>query len=89
MTEATGPSGAAVSYTAAAGGADPPVPSCSPASGTVFPLGQNPVTCAATNTAGTTTGAFAVTVRDTTRPVVTTPAAVNAMADRHGGAAVR
>ena len=46
---------------------------CSPASGTTFPLGRTTVTCSASNTAGTTSGSFKVIVTDATSPVVTVP----------------
>lgn len=74
--EATGPDGAVVTFTATADDADPehPAVSCSPASGSTFPLGTTPVTCAATDAAGNTaTGSFSVTVVDTTPPEITTP----------------
>jgi hypothetical protein len=76
--EATGPSGATVTYTATADqGA---TPTCSPASGSVFPLGVTTVQCSATSAGGTSTGSFKVTVVDTTPPtlVLPTPAPVEA-----------
>lgn len=63
--EATSPSGAVVTYTATA---DTGTISCSPASGSTFPLGTTTVQCTATNSDGTTTGSFHVTVQDTTPP---------------------
>jgi len=75
--EATGPSGADVSYAVTASdivGVDSLV--CSPfAAGTsTFPLGETVVTCTATDAAGNIgADSFTVTVRDTTPPVVTTP----------------
>lgn len=46
-------------------------PSCSPASGSTFPLGTTDVTCSATDHAGNTGSAsFAITVQDTTDPVI-------------------
>jgi hypothetical protein len=71
--EATGPSGAAVSYSASASDlVDGPVtPSCAPASGATFPLGTTPVGCSATDAhSNTATGGFNVTVVDTTAPVI-------------------
>jgi hypothetical protein len=64
--EATSPTGTPVTYTVTAteGG----VVSCSPASGSLFPLGTTTVNCTATNAAGSTSGSFTVTVRDTTPP---------------------
>ena len=76
--EATGPSGAIVSYTAptATDLVDGAVPvNCVPASGSTFPVGTTPVTCSATDAAGNTaTTSFTVTVVDTTPPVLTLPA---------------
>jgi len=66
--EATSPAGAVVTYTATADGAD--TFSCSPASGSTFPLGTTTVSCAATNAAGTSTGSFTVKVQDTTPPTI-------------------
>jgi hypothetical protein len=72
--EATSPSGAVVSYPAAtasdaASGVAAGSPSCSPASGSTFTLGSTTVQCTATDNAGSqSSGAFTVTVRDTTPP---------------------
>jgi hypothetical protein len=63
---ATGPSGAPVSYTASAMDALDPSPSlhCAPASGSVFPIGATTVACTAADRAGnSTTRSFQVTVR--------------------------
>ena len=65
-TNATGPSGAKVTYTASAtDNVDPaPAVSCNPASGSTFPIGTTKVTCKATDKAGNeTTKAFDVVVR--------------------------
>ena len=69
-TNATGPSGATVTYTAPAvtdpDDARPPAASCSPASGKVFPIGATTVTCSATDsddTPATVTTTFTVTVQ--------------------------
>lgn len=67
--EATGPSGATVSYNATAtDDKDASVTAdCSPASGNTFPLGTAPVNYSATDAAGNkATGSFNVTVQDTT-----------------------
>ena len=48
--------------------------SCTPASGSVFPLGATTVTCTATGPSGTTTQTFVVTVADTQGPVLGTDA---------------
>ena len=73
--EATSADGAAVSYTAAAADAQgrPLTPSCSPAPGSVFPLGTTKVSCSVTDSGGRTTGSFPVTVQDTTPPSLTLP----------------
>jgi hypothetical protein len=80
--EATGPNGAVVTFTATAypGGDDTngrPLQnvSCTPPSGSTFALGSTTVTCTATDpSGGSTTGAFHVTVVDTTPPLLTLPA---------------
>jgi hypothetical protein len=71
--EATGPSGAAVSWTASASdlvdGSVMPV--CTPASGSTFAIATTTVNCSATDHAGNTaSGSFNVTVRDTTKPTI-------------------
>ena len=71
--EATGPSGAAVSYSATANdlvdGSRPVT--CDHASGSTFPLGTTTVQCTATDTHNNTAhGSFTVTVRDTTPPTI-------------------
>jgi hypothetical protein len=73
VAEATGPSGAVVTYPAATAvdAVDGPLtPTCIPASGSTFALGTTTVTCSATDAAGNTGSAtFTVTVHDTTAPV--------------------
>jgi hypothetical protein len=72
--EATGASGAPVSYTAptANDAVDGPVAvSCLPASGGLFPLGTTTVTCTSHDAAGNTASStFTVLVRDTTPPTI-------------------
>jgi hypothetical protein len=68
LVEATSPSGTPVNYTVTA--TENGVVSCSPASGSSFPLGTTPVNCTATNTVGSVTGTFNVTVIDTTPPEI-------------------
>ena len=74
--EATGPVGAAFTYTASATDAasgDIAV-ACTPASGTTFPLGTTTVTCTATDARGNSGAAsFTVTVSDTTGPTLHLP----------------
>jgi hypothetical protein len=89
--EATGPSGAPVSYTASATDAvsGSPAPSCTPASGTTFPLGGTTITCSATDGAGNTgTAAATVVVEDKTAPTLSLPANITTPATSAAGAAV-
>jgi hypothetical protein len=89
--EATGPNGATVTYTATANdNLDGPVPvTCTPASGSTFPLGLTTVQCTATDAHGNIGhGSFTVTVRDTTPPVLSLPANITAEATGASGAAV-
>jgi hypothetical protein len=64
--------GAVASYSAQATDNCGPVPtSCTPPSGSTFPLGQTPVSCSATDGSGNAASCgFSVTVRDTTPPVL-------------------
>ena len=89
--EATGPSGAAVSYSATAtdlvDGSDPVT--CDHVSGSTFPLGSTIVQCTATDAHNNTAhGSFTVTVRDTTPPVLSLPADITAEATAPSGAPV-
>src|SRR5207237_1852397 len=73
------PSGTSVTFSASASdNVDGPLtPSCSPASGSNFPVGTTKVTCTATDSHGNTGRAsFKVTVDlvDATPPVITVPA---------------
>lgn len=72
--EATGPSGAVVGYTVTASDiVDGSVAvSCDPASGSTFAVATTQVDCTAADAAGNeATAAFAVTVQDTSPPVIT------------------
>jgi hypothetical protein len=72
--EATGPSGAAVSFAATAvDTVDGPLAvQCAPSSGSTFPLGTTTVTCSATDAhANVASAGSLVTVADTTKPIVT------------------
>src|SRR5262249_3373088 len=71
--QATGPGGAAVSFTVTAHDPDNDLQSlvCSPASGSTFPIGTTTVTCTATDSqALTDSDQFDVPIVDTTGPVV-------------------
>jgi hypothetical protein len=65
VVEATGPQGAVVTFAATAD--DGSAVTCSPASGTRFPVGTTTVSCTA---AGGGTASFAVTVQDTRAPIL-------------------
>jgi hypothetical protein len=88
--EATGPDGAAVEYSAVTAKDDVDgalTPTCSKASGTLFPLGTTTVTCSATDKAGNTgDSSFTVTVKDTTAPEVTVPGTITKEATSAAGA---
>jgi hypothetical protein len=90
--EATGSTGAVVSYSiSAADGVDGSVPvDCSPASGSLFPLGTTTVNCSATDLTGNPTGAtFLVSVEDTTAPSITPITDISVDAYRKSGASVK
>ena len=93
VAEATGPSGAAVTYGQTTA-VDPPSNSpleatCSPPSGSTFSLGLTNVVCSATDAAGQTgTAQFSVTVQDTTPPTVTAPSGVTVQPSGPTGATV-
>lgn len=89
--EATGASGAVVDYTATAADAvDGAVAvDCVPAAGTTFALGTTTVSCSASDSGGSVaTGAFDVTVEDSTAPVLDLPDDVGAEATDQNGAVV-
>jgi hypothetical protein len=89
--EATGPTGAVVTYTASArafNGQSIPV-ECDTPSGSTFPLGATIVACTATHGGQSTTRRFTVTVRDTTSPVVTVPPDRNLRTSSRTGVSVR
>ncbi|CUR59907.1 exported hypothetical protein [metagenome] len=63
--------------------------SCTPASGSTFPLGTTTVTCTATDAADNTgTATFTIEVQDQTKPTVTVPADLTAEATGPNGATV-
>ncbi len=97
--EANGPNGAAVTYTVAGRDGhgqddengrptDNVAVSCSPASGSTFPLGATTVTCTATSSGGTSTKSFTITVVDTTAPALDIPRGFTVQATSNDGAVV-
>jgi hypothetical protein len=92
VVEATGPTGAAVPFSISATDAvGVTAAGCSPAAGSVFPLGRTTVECNAFDAAGNHgSGTFAITVTDTTAPTLgALPAAPRAVATTPAGAVVR
>ena len=91
-TEATGPTGAVVTYTSPSAtdlvdGTD--TVTCLPASGSTFAIGVTTVHCSATDAhKNTGTSSFTITVTDTTAPVLSLPGPITAEATGPGGAAV-
>lgn len=89
--EATGPDGAAVSFSVTAtdlvdGATDV---TCDHQSGDVFPLGTTTVTCTSTDAHDNEgTGSFTITVQDTTAPELVLPADIAAGATSAAGAVV-
>jgi hypothetical protein len=86
-------SGKTVSYTASAtDNLDGPItPTCTPAPGSLFPVGATAVSCYATDShSNTGSGGFTVTVNlvDTTPPVITVPASFSVTALDPSGAVV-
>jgi hypothetical protein len=98
VAEATGPTGAAVAFTASAddflSGYLPGSLGCMTStgnvqSGAVFPIGTTVVTCAALDLAGNVGAAsFSVAVNDTTAPVLSAVANISAETTSAGGTAV-
>jgi HYR domain len=85
--DALTPAGAAVVYEATASDALDPAPavSCSPPSGSVFPIGTTPVTCTATDVAGNVSSAtFAVSVRGAAAQIAELESSVKAAGLPHG-----
>jgi hypothetical protein len=90
--EAASSGGTAVSFAASATDAEDnpdPTPVCTPASGSVFPLGTTTVACSVTDAGGlSASGSFTVSIADTTAPALVLPADVTAEATGPGGASV-
>jgi HYR domain len=89
--EATGPNGAAVTFTATANdvvdGGVPVV--CDHSSGDTFPLGTTTVSCSATDAhSNAASGSFKVTVQDTTPPALSLPADISVFAASNSQATV-
>ncbi len=80
--EATGPSGAVVTFTLKSTGGQGITPvTCTPPSGSQFPIGTTTVTCTAKDAAGNISLPiiFAVSVRDTTPPTIKMPPNIKAV----------
>jgi hypothetical protein len=69
-TEAVGPNGNVVTYSATVGSG---TIECLPASGALFPVATTTVNCSATNAVGSSAAAFNVAVVDTTPPSLISP----------------
>ena len=92
IEEATGSSGAMVTFTVTATDAEDnpdPTPSCLPASGSSFPLGTTTVNCSVTDSGGLgDSDSFTVTVQDTTAPTLSLPVDITTEATGPSGATV-
>jgi large repetitive protein len=91
IVEATSASGRIVTFTATATDLVDGTRSvsCTPASGSTFPLGITTVNCSTSDTRGNTaSGSFTVTVRDTTKPSVSVPADMTVAAPSSSGTVV-
>jgi hypothetical protein len=89
--EATGPNGAVVTFdVSAVDYIDGPVPfTCSPAPGSVFPIGFTEVDCTASDkSSNQASGTYFVTVKDTTPPALHLPASLATAATSTQGAVV-
>ena len=88
---ATSSAGAVVTYTASAvdSAGNPLTPSCSPPSGSTFPVGTTSVTCTVTDSSGNTaTKSFDVTVQDTDLALSGMPSDITVDASGPSGATV-
>lgn len=84
--EATSAAGTVVTYQATAVDGTPV--SCLPASGSTFVIDTTLVTCSATNTVGSASGTFSVTVYDRVGPVLTVPSGIATQTTSPAGIAV-
>jgi HYR domain/LGFP repeat len=75
IAEATNSSGAVVNYSANATGSDgsPFQVECNPPTGTIFPIGDTPVTCTVHSVGNPVNGNFTVEVQDTKPPQLEVP----------------
>lgn len=89
--QATGPGGRTVTFTATANDTidgNRPV-TCTPASGSTFPIAMTTVNCSASDLSGNTAnGSFTITIQDTTPPALTLPGNMTVEADDASGAVV-
>lgn len=88
--EATGPNGVQVTYSrptaSDVGGPANPTVTCTPGSGSTFPIGTTSVTCSATDAAGNTASTtFSITIVNPTTPAPTPPADHPLQADDPSG----
>src|ERR1043166_5281146 len=67
---------ATLTFSPSATGSPTPTVTCTPSSGSAFPVGTNTVSCTASNECGTTNCTFTVIVNDTELPTITCPANV-------------
>jgi large repetitive protein len=95
ITDATSPQGTTINYTVTAtdpnASADQITINCTPASGSVFPVGTTTVNCTAQDPAGNvSTGSFTIQIAelDTTPPTLQLPATITASATSPQGATV-
>jgi uncharacterized repeat protein (TIGR01451 family) len=82
VSNESGKCGAVVTWSVTATGNPTPTVSCNPSSGTFFPVGTTTVTCTATNSCGTATCSFNVTVRDSEPPQITCPGNITKNVDQ-------
>ena len=95
VIDAAGPAGAVVTYLSPTGtdeGPSYPPVSCSPASGSTFPIGTTTVTCTtsdADDTPSTVSASFTITINDTDLTITGTPQDITVDATDAAGAMVK